>query len=408
MKAVILAAGVGTRMAPLTETRPKVLLKVAGKTLLEWNLGSLQDSGIKDVTLVVGDKKIEEKYGNEFSGVALTYKYQKKPLGTGDALSTAEPEGKFLVLNGDNLVDSGDVKKVLKALKSTKGMGVVAIRKEENLSELGVVVQDSENRIEKIVEKPQKPPSEFANLGLYAFSEEFVKLLKTDKSSRGEVEITDAITKADGIYGAEVEYWHHITYPWDLLRTNEKFLKDISGEINGIVEPGATLKGEVYVAEGALVKNGAYIEGPAYIDRNATVGPNCFIRGATYLDEWVRVGNGVEIKNSIVHEQTYMSHLSYVGDSVIGSSCNLGAGTVCANLRFDNSNCIVRVRDKKVDTGRRKLGLIMGDNSQTGINSTINPGKRIGSNCLIGPGVIITKDVPSGTKVYLKQELNGA
>lgn len=404
MKAVILAAGEGTRMAPLTEGRPKALLKVAGKTLLEWNFLALSENSIKEATLVVSDKKIEEKFGEEWSGIKLNYAYQDKPLGTGHALATAGASGKFIVLNGDNVVDAEDVKKVIKAFRSNQASGVVAVRKEENLQELGVVVFDSENKVEEIVEKPQKPPSEFANLGLYAFDDEFLKLLDTGKSKRGEVEITDAISKADGIYAAEVNNWHHMTYPWDLLSANEEFLKGHVGAINGIVEPGATLKGEIYVGEGALVKNGAYIEGPAYIDRNATVGPNCFIRAFTYLDEWVRVGNGVEIKNSIIHEQTYISHLSYVGDSVIGSYCNLGAGTVCANLRFDNNNCFVNVNGAKVDTGRRKLGLMMGDNSQTGINSTINPAKRIGSRCQIGPGVIVAKDIPSGTNLYLKQE----
>jgi len=404
MKAVILAAGEGTRMAPLTETRPKVLLKIAGKTLLEWNFEALEKNGVKEIILVVNDKQIEEKYGKEWNGLTLEYRYQKKPDGTGAAVSTANPSGKFLVLNGDNLVDSEDVKKIIKAFRNKGATGIVAIRKEENLSELGVVVMDKEREIEKIVEKPKSPPSEFANLGLYVFDEDFLRFLGTDKSKRNEVEITDAISKADGIYGTEVNYWYHMTYPWDLLTANEEFLKEQVGQINGIVEPGATLKGEVYVAEGALVKNGAYVEGPAYIDKNTTVGPNCFIRGSTYLDEWVRVGNGVEIKNSVVHDHTYISHISYVGDSIIGSNCNLGAGTVCANLRFDNNNCFVNVKGVRVDTGRRKLGLIMGDNSQTGINSTINPGKSIGSDCQIGPGVIVAKDIPIGSKVYLKQE----
>lgn len=404
MKGVILAAGEGTRMAPLSETRPKVLLKVAGKTLLEWNLTALKEHGIKEVTIVASDPKIEEVFGGEWCGIRLIYKYQSKPLGTGHALAVAEVSGKVLVVNGDNIVDANDLKSVIKALQAKNAMGIVAVRKEENLHELGVVVMGSDNKIEKIVEKPTKPPSEYANLGLYAFEEDFLKFLNTGKSKRGEVEITDAITKADEIYGAEVNYWRHMSYPWDLLSANEELLKEQVGGIDGVVEPGATLKGEVYVAEGALVKNGAYIEGPAYIDKNATVGPNCFIRAYTYLDEWVRIGNGVEVKNSVIHDHTYLSHLSYVGDSIIGSYCNLGAGTVCANLRFDNENCFVRVKGEKIDTGRRKLGLMMGDNSQTGINSTINPGKKIGSDCQIGPGVIVARDIPSGSKLYLKQE----
>lgn len=89
----------------------------------------------------------------------------------------------------------------------------------------------------------------------------------------------------------------------------------------------------------------------------------------------------------------------------MGSSCNFGAGTVCANLRFDNNSCRAMVKGEMVDTGLRKLGLIMGDNSQTGIDSVINPGRKIGSNCCVGPAVQVVRDVPSNTSVYIKQEL---
>jgi len=409
MKAVILAAGSGTRMYPLTERRPKSLLKVAGRSLLEWNLEALRGAGIGEVAIVENDRQVEESL-KEYSGIDLMFVHQDKPEGTGAALLKAETSGDVLVLNGDNIVDAEGVMKLADEFRRKKGFCVMGVRKEEDLAGLGCVVLNSGGKVSRIAEKPKSPPSEYANLGAYAFDESiFGFLKKIGKSGRGEIELTDAIVKAieggNSVYGCEIGFWHHLTYPWDLLRVNEELLKGLKTRIEGTVEKGATVKGEIYVGEGALVKNGAYVEGPAYIGRNVTVGPNCFIRAHTYLDNWVRVGNSVEIKNSIIYEKTYVSHLAYVGDSVIGRECNFGAGTVCANLRFDNSNCRVKVGGKTIDTGRRKLGLMMGDRSQTGINSTINPGKRIGAGSCVGPGVIVAEDVPSGKKVYLKQAL---
>ena len=414
MKAVILAAGGGTRMYPLAEARPKCLLKVAGRSLLEWNLDAAKGAGIKKATIVVNDKQVEAALAG-YDGIEFKFIEQKEANGTGDALLKAETSGDVLVLNGDNIVDAKGIRKLANEFRSKKAFGVLAVRKEENLSELGCVVFEgdgkaSDGKVLKIVEKPKKPPSEFANLGAYLFSEDVFEFLKkVGKSSREEIELPDAIMKAGeegmGVYACEIEFWHHLTYPWDLLRANEALLKQIGTQIDGTVEEGATVKGEIYVGEGSLVKNGAYIEGPVHIGKNVTVGPNCFIRAHTYLDDWVRVGNGVEIKNSIIYDKTYISHLSYVGDSVIGRDCNFGAGTVCANLRFDNSTCRVNVKGEKIDTCRRKLGLMMGDGSQTGINSTINPGKMIGAGSCVGPGVIVAEDIPSGQNVYLKQDL---
>lgn len=102
-------------------------------------------------------------------------------------------------------------------------------------------------------------------------------------------------------------------------------------------------------------------------------------------------------------ENTNVSHLSYVGDSVIGSNCNIAAGTNIANLRFDNATIKTKVKNEKIDSGRRKLGAIIGDSVKTGINSSLSPGVKVGYNSTIGSGVLIYDDVPSDTRVLVKQ-----
>ena len=103
-------------------------------------------------------------------------------------------------------------------------------------------------------------------------------------------------------------------------------------------------------------------------------------------------------------ENTNVGHLSYVGDSVIGSNCNIAAGTNIANLRFDNKSVKTIIKNKKEDSGRRKLGAIIGDSVKTGINSSFSPGVKIGSNSTIGSGVLLYHDVGSNMRILVKQD----
>jgi len=144
---------------------------------------------------------------------------------------------------------------------------------------------------------------------------------------------------------------------------------------------------------------GSYIEGPVIIGSNCKIGPNCYIRPCTSIGDGCHVGNACEVKNSIVMGNSKIPHQNYVGDSVIGYNCNLGAGTKIANLRLDKKNIDVILNGKKVDTKRRKLGAIMGDNVQTSINSMINVGSIIGNDVFIGLGAVTTGEIKPNTKI---------
>jgi hypothetical protein len=109
----------------------------------------------------------------------------------------------------------------------------------------------------------------------------------------------------------------------------------------------------------------------AFIDEECDIGPNCYIRPFTSIGRNVRIGNACEVKNSLILDDTHIGHLSYVGDSIIGENCNFGAGTITANLRFDKKNIKVKIKDRVVDSSRTKLGVIMGDNVQTGIGTRL-------------------------------------
>jgi bifunctional UDP-N-acetylglucosamine pyrophosphorylase/glucosamine-1-phosphate N-acetyltransferase len=147
------------------------------------------------------------------------------------------------------------------------------------------------------------------------------------------------------------------------------------------------------------VKSGSYIEGPVYVGEGAVVGPNAYLRPGTSLGKGAKVGAGCEVKNSIVMDEAKIPHLCYVGDSVLGHGASLGAGTITANLKFNDSNVDSKVKGRSVDSGQRKLGAVFGDGVKTGINVSTFPGVKIGTDAWIGPGAVVRADVPSRAKL---------
>lgn len=403
VQAVVLAAGEGTRMRPLTFTRPKVMLPIANRPILEHLFVSLKEAGVSRVVLVVGyrDETIRDYFGNEWDGISIEYANQRRQLGTADALKAASHllEEKFLMMNGDAIVSSSDISKIARQ----EGFAL-AVKEVPNPEEFGVVECEGEI-VKNIVEKPEKPESNLINAGIYLFTKEILDFVdKTPQSVRGEYEITTSIKLAieSGIEfkAVEIDEWIDVGFPWDLLRANAYFLSKLESRIDGEVEEGAHLIGDVIVGEGSVVKSGAYIEGPVVIGRNCKIGPNCYIRPSTSIGDNCHVGAGVEIKNSIVMNRTKIPHLSYLGDSVIGENCNFGAGTKIANLRLDDKNIMVNVKNRLIDTKLRKFGAVVGDNVRTGINVTINVGTMIGDNVFIAPAAKVDGYVERNSKVF--------
>jgi bifunctional UDP-N-acetylglucosamine pyrophosphorylase/glucosamine-1-phosphate N-acetyltransferase len=176
-------------------------------------------------------------------------------------------------------------------------------------------------------------------------------------------------------------------------------MKGLETNIEGEVSEKATVEGPLQVGKGTHVRAGTYIEGPVIIGRDCEMGPNAYIRPSTSIGDHCKVGNAVEVKNSIVMDHTKIPHLSYVGDSVIGERCNFGAGTKVANLRLDEKEVMVVVDGAKTGSGRRKLGVIMGDDVKTGINATIDVGTIIGEGTFIGIGALARGTISPKSKI---------
>ena len=398
MKAVILVAGKSTRTYPLTLTKPKPLLPVMGKPILAHQLDALAGT-VDAAVLVVGYRQemIREAFGDSYDGIALEYVEQREQRGTGHAVQLcADRLGEsFLALNGDDLYAAED----LAAVAATEQAALVMSVPDPRL--FGVYEVDSDGRVVRLVEKPAEPSSDLANTGAYKFTPAvFDALARAEPSERGEIEITCAVqTLADEGDFRVVEtrgYWRPIGYPWHLLTANTHFLNERHEPvIEGEVSPAAHLSGAVSLGRGTVIRPGAVIEGPVYIGEDCTIGPNCFIRGNTTIGNGCRIGQGVEVKASILMDGVHAAHLTYIGDSVIGTKANLACGTVMANFRHDGANHRSMVNGQLVDTGRRKLGAILGDEVHTGINTSIYPGRKLWPGVCTRPGDVVSEDLTS-------------
>ncbi len=401
MKCVILAAGEGKRMHPLTFTRPKVMLPLGNKPLLEWNLYNAKKAGLRDFIIIVGYKSnmVREyfKDGKEW-GVNITYLNQGKPLGTAHALGLLRNfVDDFLVLNGDTIFGKKDIQQVL---QYKWAMGIFEV---DNPSSYGVVELRKE-KVVQIYEKMEHPPSNCINAGIYRLNKDiFGYIKKTPLSPRGEYEITDTLNlfaQKHSLGAIKLEEWRDVKYPWELLDANKEILSNIIIKKRKIIaDKDVTMDDQVDVGQGSKILRGSVIEGPVCIGKNCKIGPNCYIRSYTSIGDECHIGHACEVKNSLIMDHTNIPHHNYVGDSVIGQYCNLGSGTKIANLRFDKKPVTCIINGHRINSGLKKLGVIMGDNVQTGINSMINVGSIIGNDVYIGPGSLATGNIMPHSKI---------
>ncbi len=414
-KAVILAAGDSTRMLPLSANQPKHLLPIAGKPLIFHTMEALEKAGIKETLVVYGYRadKLREVVESKVWKMSISFVNQKERKGTAHAAGHAKKfvgKDDAILMNGDVLVGPGSFEGLIAYHEKGGYNFTLSTKPIEDSSLYGVVVV-KKGKATSLIERPEPSDivSNLVNAGIYAVSDSLWDAIdNTELSKRGEYEITDSISKLieQGNVGAYAlpSWWLDVGKPWDLLKANKQILENEKERIEGTVEEGAVIKGNIIVEKGAVIKSGAYIEGSVFIGENSVVGPNCYIRAYTSLGKKVKIGNAVEIKNSIIMDETNVGHLSYVGDSIIGQRSNFGAGTITANLRHDNKSIYVTVKGKRFNSKRRQMGAIIGDDVKTGIGTSISPGIVIHQGARTGVGVIVSRDIEAHKLVIAKQE----
>jgi UDP-N-acetylglucosamine diphosphorylase / glucose-1-phosphate thymidylyltransferase / UDP-N-acetylgalactosamine diphosphorylase / glucosamine-1-phosphate N-acetyltransferase / galactosamine-1-phosphate N-acetyltransferase len=170
---------------------------------------------------------------------------------------------------------------------------------------------------------------------------------------------------------------------WDPIKNLSAFINNLFEK--GFIKPNYKNSANIFIGEGTIIKEGTLITGPAIIGKNCILGHSCFIRENCLFGNNVNIGHAVEVKNSIFLNGSASAHLNYIGDSIIGSTVNISGGTITANFRLDRKPIKIKVDGELIDTGLNKLGAIIGDNSNIGVNSVLNPGTILGKSTVVYP-----------------------
>ena len=388
MEAVVLAAGEGQRLRPFTATKPKVMIEVGNKPILQYVIEALKGAGIRKILLVVGYKRerVIDYFGNgERFGVDIDYVIQKQQLGTAHALKQAEEfvRDRFLVVPGDNIVDTSTIECALDENYA------IVYRKLEEVSKYGVLVIKN-GRVTSIIEKPEEKVSYLVNTGLYLLDKTVFDFIET------ETDLTDVINKMieEGLEFIAVETrgeWLDIVYPWDIVRVNDLALRYRGKMISGKVEKNVSISGDIVIGEGTVIRSGTYIIGPAVIGENCEIGPNTVIEGPTSIGSGTKIEASSIVLNSVIGNSVIVGSGSHIEGSVIDSGVKI-------HPRFTavSGKAGVRIGDEfhEVETG-----VFIGEGCKIGAGVISEAGTIIGNNSNISALKILRGVIPEGSRV---------
>lgn len=332
MKAIIPAAGLGTRLRPLTYSRPKPVLKVANKTIIQYAIDNLMEAGITDIGIVVSAQTLPDitKALKNQPGADITFILQHEQLGLGHAVRTAAEfvgQDDFCVYLGDNLFEKG-IAAYREAFLHSGADAWIALKEVDNPSAFGVARLDPEGRIQDLQEKPEVPESNLAVAGMYFFRNCMMEHLHAlTPGARGEYEITDAIrglmAARGNVVGQRVEgWWKDTGRPEDLLDANRLVLETQARSIHGKVQ-NSVLEGRVVVEEGAEISD-SIIRGPVLIGKNTRI-------SHAYIGPYTSIGEGVsiqhsEIEFSVVNDEATIDSIDCrISHSIIGLKAQLNS-----------------------------------------------------------------------------------
>jgi glucose-1-phosphate thymidylyltransferase len=333
MKAIILCAGKGTRLRPLTYTSAKHLIPLANKPALEYGIEKIKECGIDEIGIIIGEEtgediKREMGDGRKWN-VHISYIMQEEPLGLAHAVKVARDflqDEPFLMFLGDNLLKNG-IDQYRKKFEQGEMQAFVLLTHVENPQQFGIVELDNK-KIVRMVEKPKQPPTDLALIGVYFFDKVIHKAIDHIKpSTRGELEITDAIQwLVDNQYAVEAEiiegWWKDTGKPEDIIEANRLILEDVHRDLkNATIDDQSKVFGRINLAEGVEVIHSTIL-GPVVIGKNARI-VKSYIGPFTSLSEGVRVENS-EIEYSIIMSNTHINNVNCrMQNCLIGKEVNI-------------------------------------------------------------------------------------
>ena len=340
MKGIILHAGHGTRLRPLTHTGPKQLLPIANKPMSEYCIESLKDAGVTEIAIVIGgigSNKVKEYYddGEKF-GVKITYVEQDAPRGIAHAVSLCQnfvKNEKFVVFLGDNLINT-NISDFRKNFENSDHEASLLLCEVDNPEQFGIAYLDKD-KISKMIEKPKNPESNLAITGIYFLTPKiFEKIKKLKPSWRNELEIVDALQMIldDGnnvSYNIITEFWKDTGTPNDIIHANNIVLENMDHKKLGIIESDVGCIGKHSLGKNSVISQGCTIIGPAII------GDNCFIGNGVTIGPNVSIGNNSKILNCKIKDSIIMTNCLIDANISIEDSIIAQNSEVSSNQQFE-------------------------------------------------------------------------
>jgi NDP-sugar pyrophosphorylase family protein len=363
LKALILAGGKGTRLRPLSCTRPKLLFPILNKPLLDWTLESLAETGVEGVTLAIKymAEAFTQRYGKTKYGMKISYSKEKQPMHTGGAIKYAEPlighEEPFLVLNGD-IFSRINYKQLLKRHEQTNALATVALYRVEDPSRYGTVKLTKKNQITQFVEKAPrgKALSNLINAGIYVLNPKIFRYIPEGRPVSIEREVFPKLAEEGSLFGYEFkEVWMDIGKPRDYLKANQTLLDS--------EENKRALGKDVKFGEKATLNDPVMVDSGVEIGSKSKIGPYAIIGRDVVL------GMGVRLENSVVFADAVISDNASVKGALIGEGANIGKGAKISE------------------------GCVIGDYVTIKDNITVSNGVTI---C---PSKDVTENVPESTRI---------
>lgn len=388
-QAIILAAGEGQRLKPFTASKPKVMIPIANKPVLQYVVEALALSGIRNIVIVVGYRKeqVLDFFGSgERFDVQIQYVIQEQQLGTAHALKQAQnvAQDKFLVLSGDNIVDHDVTGSLVNALPNT-----ILAKQQENATKYGVIIA-RDGVVEQIVEKPKEPITQLVNTGMYVFTREIFEFI--DQETEIPSVLQTMIAQGCEIRAQETDgIWLDVIYPWDILKLNNLAMGKVPPGIGGTVENGVTIKSPVSLGKDSIIRGNSYIVGPVVIGENCEIGPGVCILPATTIGDNVSIRPLTEISNSVIGNGVEIGSGSTVHDSIIDKGCAIGMHFVA---RSGQTEIKVEGEYHQVE-----MGAMIGEYSAIEDNVIVQPGVVIGSHARIGALKVLDKNIPDQSLV---------
>ena len=389
MKTIILAAGRGRNLNPLTETRPKPMISICGKPVLEYIIRGLVDTGNRDIIMVVGHHadgiKTYFERGEHF-GANIQYIGQATQTGIGDAvLLTQEkfvPGERFFLVYSDILFEPNIFSKTLETF-NLKLAPVASITLTPKIHPYyGNVSINEHIGITKIADYlDEEQAGSYVLAGVFIFDYTLFEHLKTAK---GDMQTAfEHIVQEQGLYGSIFEdEWIDLGYPWNVLDANHFLMKSYQqATIANTVkfEGNVTINGPVQIKDDVVIGSGSIINGPCYIGPGTYIGNNVLVRKNTSIGSKCVIGFGVELRNCVLFDNVNVGRLSFIGDSVIGEQVEIGSGIMTVNNLMTGETVQVTINERSVDSGLVKLGAFIGDRTRVGASNTLAPGTIISS-----------------------------